>query len=109
MAQAAMDRLFGAANPGGQDVGSRFGPDGPGSMPIPERPVVGPAGEAPAAADLSEEDRSKDAFFVALGEVAEAMKAKHGAEFAMGALVLAARFIAEGRSLVKPNSGSSGG
>jgi len=53
---------------------------------------------------LSAEDRSKDEFFVKLGLVAEAMIAAHGKEFAMGALVLAARFIAEGRPLLKPQS-----
>jgi len=51
---------------------------------------------------LSEEDRSKDEFFVKLAHVAEAMVAAHGKEFAMGALVLSARFIAEGKPLTKP-------
>jgi hypothetical protein len=39
---------------------------------------------------------------VRLAHVAEDMIAKHGKEFAMGGLLLAARFIAEGRPLVKP-------
>ena len=51
---------------------------------------------------LSEEDRSKDEFFVKLAQVAEAMVAAHGKDFAMGALVLTARFIAEGKPLTKP-------
>ena len=51
---------------------------------------------------LSEEDRSKDEFFVKLAHVAEAMVAAHGKDFAMGALVLSARFIAEGKPLTKP-------
>ena len=51
---------------------------------------------------LSEEDRSKDKFFVKLAHVAEAMVAAHGKDFAMGALVLTARFIAEGKPLIKP-------
>jgi hypothetical protein len=51
---------------------------------------------------LSEEDRSKDEFFVKLAHVAEAMVAAHGKDFAMGALVLTARFIAEGKPLIKP-------
>jgi hypothetical protein len=55
----------------------------------------------PAVGNLSEEDRSKDEFFVRLANVAEAMIAAHGKDFAMGALVLTARFIAEGRPLVK--------
>jgi len=56
------------------------------------------------AGQLSEEDRSKDEFFVKLAKVAEAMIAAHGKEFAMGALILTARFIAEGRPLTKPAS-----
>ena len=53
---------------------------------------------------LSEEDRSKDEFFVKLAHVAEAMIAAHGKDFAMGALILTARFIAEGKPLTKPGS-----
>ena len=53
---------------------------------------------------LSEEDRSKDEFFVKLAHVAEAMVAAHGKDFAMGALVLTARFIAEGKPLIKPEA-----
>ena len=52
---------------------------------------------------LSEEDRSTDDFFVRLAELAEAMIARHGKEFAMGTLVLSARFIAEGKSLIRRN------
>ena len=55
---------------------------------------------------LSEEDRSKDDFFVRLAELAEAMIARHGKEFAMGTLVLSARFIAEGKSLIRRNGSS---
>ena len=54
----------------------------------------------------TDEDRSKDAFFVQIAEVAEAMIGKHGKEFAMGALVLSARFIAEGKPLIKRNGGA---
>jgi hypothetical protein len=53
------------------------------------------------AGEPSEEDRSKDEFFVRLADVAEVMIAVHGKDFAMGALVLTARFIAEGRPLNK--------
>jgi hypothetical protein len=53
------------------------------------------------APKLSEEDRSKDEFFVRLAQVTEAMVAAHGKDFAMGALVLTARFIAEGKPLIK--------
>jgi hypothetical protein len=52
------------------------------------------------------EDESKDAFFVQLAELSEAMIARHGKEFAIGGLVLAAKFIAEGRPLVKREAGS---
>ncbi|AUT70758.1 MULTISPECIES: hypothetical protein [Paraburkholderia] len=40
---------------------------------------------------------SKDLFFERLGALADAMIAAYGKDFAMGALVLAARFVAEGR------------
>ncbi len=66
----------------------------------------------PAEADpappqgLNEEDRSKDEFFVRLAELAEAMIARHGKDFAMGTLVLSARFIAEGKSLIRRNGSS---
>lgn len=56
------------------------------------------------AGELTEEDRSKDEFFVRLADVAEAMIAAHGKDFAMGALVLTARFIAEGKTLTKPEA-----
>jgi hypothetical protein len=54
------------------------------------------------AGQLTDEDRSKDEFFVKLAHVAEAMIAAHGKDFAMGALVLAARFIAEEKPFTKP-------
>jgi hypothetical protein len=49
--------------------------------------------------ELSEEDRSKDAFFVWVAEIAEAMIARHGRDFAMGTMLLSAKFIAEGKPL----------
>lgn len=51
--------------------------------------------EAPAA--LTPEELSKDTFFTRLGGIAQEMAESHGRDFAMGALVLAARWIAEGR------------
>ena len=57
------------------------------------------AGQGHAAQPL-EDDRSKDAFFEQVAEVANAMIARHGKDFAIGTLVLAAKFIAEGKSLV---------
>ena len=61
--------------------------------------------EAPAPPEMSADDLSKDEFYVQLGELAEAMIATHGKEFAMGTLLLSARFIAEGKSL----TGRTGG
>ena len=53
---------------------------------------------APATpAELTPEELSKDAFFTRLGEISQEMVDAHGRDFAMGALVLAARWIAEGR------------
>lgn len=43
------------------------------------------------------EDESKDEFFERLARLSEEMVAKHGKDFSMGALVLAARWIAENR------------
>jgi hypothetical protein len=48
---------------------------------------------------MTDEDTSKDRFFERVGELAEEMIAAHGKEFAMGTLVLAARFIVEGKPL----------
>lgn len=45
---------------------------------------------------LNEAD-SKDQYFKELAELSERMIAAHGKEFSMGALVLAARFIAENK------------
>ncbi len=57
------------------------------------------------SAELSDEDKSKDAFFGQLAEIAEAMIARHGRDFAMGTMVLSARFIAEGKSVIKRADG----
>ncbi len=50
---------------------------------------------------MTDEDVSKDAFFERVGLLAEEMIAAHGKDFTMGTLVLAARFIAEGKPLVR--------
>lgn len=47
--------------------------------------------------EITTEEESKDAFFEQLAKLSEEMVAKHGKDFSMGALVLAARWIAEGR------------
>lgn len=43
------------------------------------------------------EDESKEEFFERLSKLSEEMVARHGKDFSMGALVLAARWIAENR------------
>lgn len=54
--------------------------------------------------ELTPEDKSKDEFFERLADLSEEMVAKHGKDFSMGALVLAARWIAENRvSQLKTN------
>jgi hypothetical protein len=53
---------------------------------------------------MSNEEQSKDRFFARLGELAEEMIAAHGKDFTMGTLILAARFIAEGKPLGKPDT-----
>ena len=45
--------------------------------------------------DPDPDTASKDAFFEQLASISNAMVTAHGKDFAMGALVLAARFIAE--------------
>ena len=57
---------------------------------------------APSDASASEEDRSKDAFYAQVGQVAQDMTEKHGKDFAMGVLVLCARFLAEGKPVIRP-------
>ncbi|MBN9887816.1 hypothetical protein [Salipiger abyssi] len=47
--------------------------------------------------ELSADEQSKDRFFASLAKVSEEMVEAHGKDFAMGALVLAARWIAEGK------------
>lgn len=50
---------------------------------------------------MTDEAGSKDIFFAELGALAERMIAEHGKDFAMGVLILSARFIAEGKPLGK--------
>ena len=59
-------------------------------------------------AELSEEDKSKDAFFDRIAEIAEAMIAKHGKDFAMGTMLLSAKFIAEGKPFGNRTDGGGG-
>ncbi len=50
---------------------------------------------------MTDDDASKDMFFQRLGALTEAMIAAHGKDFTMGTLILAARFIAEGKPLAR--------
>ena len=56
------------------------------------------------SAELTDDEKSKDAFFQRIALIGEEMIAAHGREFATGAFVLAARWISEGRmgAKVKP-------
>ena len=47
--------------------------------------------------ETTNEDKSKDEFFRRIAELSEEMVARHGKDFSMGALILAARWIAEDR------------
>lgn len=55
-----------------------------------------------STAEPTKEDLSKDAFFAEVGDVAQRMIETHGKDFAMGVLIIGARFIAEGKPLVRP-------
>lgn len=57
-------------------------------------------------AELTTEEKSKDAYFQRIALIGEEMIAAHGKDFATGAFVLAARWISEGRMGAKANSGS---
>ncbi|HSV68931.1 MAG TPA: hypothetical protein VLI72_02375 [Methylibium sp.] len=43
----------------------------------------------------NDESKDKDEYFQRLAEISNAMVAAHGRDFAIGTLVLAARFVAE--------------
>ncbi len=53
------------------------------------------------------ETASKDQFFQQLADISSAMTAAHGKDFAMGALVLAARFIAESEARERAAAGTA--
>ena len=53
----------------------------------------------------TDEDASKDDFFKRVGDLAQEMIAAHGQDFAMGVLILTARFIAEGKSVGRQSGG----
>ena len=49
-----------------------------------------------------DEEKSKDMFFEKLAVLSQEMIEAHGKDFSMGALVLAARFIADGKAFTRP-------
>ncbi len=51
----------------------------------------------------TDEDRSKDVFFQKLATLSQEMIEAHGKDFSMGALVLAARFIADDKPFTRPS------
>lgn len=53
------------------------------------------------ATELTPDEMSKDVFFKKLAELSTAMIDEHGKDFAMGALLLAARFISENKPFEK--------
>ena len=53
------------------------------------------------------EDNSKDRFFERVAVLAQEMIDAHGKEFTMGTLVLAARFIADGKPIGRPGKPSA--
>jgi hypothetical protein len=53
------------------------------------------------AAELTPEEKSKDRFFKQLADLSTEMIGEHGKDFTMGALLLAARFIAENKPFEK--------
>lgn len=55
---------------------------------------------------LTPEEESKDEFFRRIADIAQEMIAAHGKDFATGALVLAARWVAEGRMERAPSKPS---
>jgi hypothetical protein len=54
---------------------------------------------------ITDEDASKDRFFARVGDLAHEMIVAHGKDFAIGVLILAARFIAEKRPVKRPTAG----
>jgi len=53
------------------------------------------------------DDISKDRFFERVAALAQEMIDAHGREFTMGTLVLAARFIADGKPIGRPGTPQS--
>jgi triphosphoribosyl-dephospho-CoA synthetase len=58
-------------------------------------------------ADATEESQSKDEFYRQLILLTDAMSAKHGRDFTVGTLILAARFIVQGKELNAASSSAA--
>ena len=56
---------------------------------------------------MSDATKDKDHYFAQLARIADEMTAAYGKDFAMGALVLAARFIAEGEARASAGTGQA--
>ena len=56
------------------------------------------------ATELTPEEISKDVFFKKLADLSTEMINEHGKDFTMGALLLAARFIAENKPFEKESA-----
>jgi hypothetical protein len=52
---------------------------------------------------MSQDATTKDGFFEQLAKLSDEMAAQYGRDFAMGSLVLAARFIAERGGAAEPS------
>ena len=59
------------------------------------------------SSDTTSDTTSKDHFFAQLASLSDAMIKAHGKDFAMGAMVLAARFIAEGQARERAAAGQA--
>lgn len=55
-----------------------------------------------AAERLTDEEASKDDFFARIAQISDEMIRAHGKDFAVGALVLAARYITDRRPAPEP-------
>lgn len=74
-----------------------------------QQQTAGANTKAPGAIPLNDEERSKDKFFAETAALANAMITAHGREFAMGTLILAARFIAENKAFTNSENTQNSG
>ena len=84
-----------------QTAAARSGNPANGAVTAPATPLLTKEADFAPMPGLTSEDKSKDELFVRMAFVADSMLKAHGKDFAMGTLLLAARFIAEGKPLIK--------